>query len=338
MTIDVHSISQDLVINAKYISGQTTYAFGIKKLIPLINKLDIQRDLQDPKFYRRLERDLLKGCIMPPITLAFITEKDSVKDDDVPIYINENIENAFVLDGIQRLNTLKRASENYNNLDVDRPLFLNIIICYSMDNLLYRMITLNNGQKPMTARHQIEILANNIYDFDTLSIKVRTEKERKRATNGAFKKADIVKAYIAFLSNSTNIDNRKIIEQKMDELVADRILDSNITDDDVEFEDAIGLVDRLCENSRTLAWFQVNNNLIGFAVGIKESFTDVKETTNEDFSRAVENFEKAFSGFDISKFNVGQQRRKLASYFIANYKKLFELGENDLLQILSEVL
>jgi hypothetical protein len=73
----------------------------------------------------------------------------------------------------------------------------------------------------MTARHQIEILANNVYDFETLSIKVRTEKERKRATKGAFKKADIVKAYIAFLSNSTNIDNRKIIEQKMDELVAD---------------------------------------------------------------------------------------------------------------------
>jgi hypothetical protein len=243
-----------------------------------------------------------------------------------------------VLDGIQRLNTLKRASESDGNLDLARPLFLNIIICYSMDNLLYRMITLNNGQKPMTARHQIEILANNVYDFETLSIKVRTEKERKRATKGAFKKADIVKAYIAFLSNSTNIDNRKIIEQKMDELVADRILDSNITEDDVEFEEVIALVDRLGENAKSLTWFQVNNNLIGFAVGIKTSFSIVSETSNEDFAKATENFEKAFAGFDISKFNVGQQRRKLTSYFIAHYNDLFELGENDLLQVLSEVL
>jgi hypothetical protein len=82
----------------------------------------------------------------------------------------------------------------------------------------------------------------------------------------------------------------------------------------------------------------VNNNLIGFAVGIKTSFSIVSETSNEDFAKATENFEKAFAGFDISKFNVGQQRRKLTSYFIAHYNDLFELGENDLLQVLSEVL
>ena len=48
-----------------------------------------------------------------------------------------------------------------------------------MDRLLYRMITLNNGQKPMTARHQIEILASNIFDFDSLPILSVTEKESK---------------------------------------------------------------------------------------------------------------------------------------------------------------
>ena len=47
-------------------------------------------------------------------------------------------------------------------------LYANLLICESMDRLLYRMITLNNGQKPMSARHQIEILAGNIFDFDHL--------------------------------------------------------------------------------------------------------------------------------------------------------------------------
>ena len=48
-----------------------------------------------------------------------------------------------------------------------------------MDRLLYRMITLNNGQKPMTARHQIEILASNIFDFGTY----RFSDYRKRSKN-----------------------------------------------------------------------------------------------------------------------------------------------------------
>jgi len=336
MSIQVFSVDDDLVITAKFISGKTNYDFGIKRLVPLINKLDIQRNLQDTKFYRRLERDILKGCIMPPITLAFVTGPETVKNIDISDYVNENIDKAFILDGIQRLNTLKRASES-NNLNNAHPLFLNIIICYSMDNLLYRMITLNNGQKPMTPRHQIEMLAGNVYDFDTLSIKVHAEKGNRRAVNGAFKKADIIKAYIAFLSNSVSIENQKIIESKMEELIADKILDSNITDDNIEFENVIGLVGKFSENATSLSWFQVNNNLIGFSVGIKEAFDIVSKVSVEDFAKSIEIFEKAFSYFNVSKFNVGQQRRKLTNYFISHYASLADLDDNELIQTLSEL-
>ncbi|MBN8657714.1 MAG: hypothetical protein J0M11_18430 [Anaerolineae bacterium] len=337
MSIVVYSIDDDHVITAKFISGKTNYEFGIDKLVPLISKLDIQRNLQDTKFYRRLERDILKGCIMPPITLAFVTEPSSLEGVNLSDYVNENIDKAFILDGIQRLNTLSRANQGNKDIDLSRPLFLNIIICYSMDNLLYRMITLNNGQKPMTPRHQIEMLAANVYDFDSLSIKVHAEKGSKRAVNGAFKKADIIKAYIAFLSNSINIDNQKIIESKMEELIADKILDSNITDDNLEFEDVIGLVAKFSEDLTSLAWFQVNNNLIGFSVGVKKSFGFLSEVSPEEFSKSISVFEKAFSYFNVSKFNIGQQRRKLTEHFISRYENLAKLDENELIQLLSEL-
>ena len=78
MKINIHSIEYDLVIDSKYISGRTDYKFAIQKLYPLIDRLDIQRNLQNPSFYSRLRQDLVKGCVMPPITLAIISEKDSL--------------------------------------------------------------------------------------------------------------------------------------------------------------------------------------------------------------------------------------------------------------------
>jgi len=337
MTIQVFSLDQDLVIKSQFVTAKTTYSFAIENLVPLIDKLDIQRKIQDSKFYRRLEKDLVKGCIMPPLTLAYIVqniELTTIKEAEA--YINEHIHDAFVLDGIQRLNTLERTIKNSQNLDLDRPMFLNIIFCASMDNLMYRMITLNNGQKPMTARHQIEILANNVYDFNDVPLEVQTEKERgKRIIRGSFDRGDIIKAYIAFLSDSINIDNQRIIEEKLDELIADKILDSNITDDNLEFSEILTFVDAMCDNPELHSWFKVNNNFIGFAVGIRKSFTELKLLKPEEFLKSILIFEKAFSGFDVSKVKLGLQRRKLVAFFIGNFSRFSVMDENEMLDELS---
>jgi len=336
--IKMFEIHEDKVINGKFVTGSTNYQFAIDKLRSLIDKLDIQRKLQDTRFYRRLEHDLVKGCIMPPLTLAFIVDPlQSIEDFEK--YINSNIDDAFVLDGIQRLNTLYRTYRNSKeDLDLSRPLFLNIIICSSMDNLLYRMITLNNGQKAMTARHQIEILTNNIYRFNDMPVDIQTEKERKKRTiKGAFNRADIVKAYIAFLSNSTNIDNQKIIEEKLDELIADKILNSNIPEDGLEFSQVIALIDRLCENNAALNWFKITNNLIGFSVGIRGCYDFLINIDIDSFLVAISIFDRAFSAFNTSKVRVGQQRRKLVEYYISHFKDLHDKDENELLDVLSEV-
>lgn len=330
--IELFSVDTDKVIDALFISGKTSYAFALFKLVPLIDKLAIQRNLQDAKFYRRLEKDLIKGCVMPPITLAFIEEEHPESDlEHLVSFINENIESAFVLDGIQRLNTLKRTFSNFKELDLSRPIFVNIIICKSMDNLLYRMITLNNGQKPMSARHQIEMLAENILEFENLSIRVTTEKGRERAIRGAFQKADVIRAYIAFLGNNVNIESRKIIEEKMDELIADRILESDITEDNYEFQDVIELVNKLCEQPENLEWFKVNNNLIGFVVGAKRAHGYLETITSEQFSAAIRIFEEAFSGFQVSKIRVGEERRRQVAYYTENLKALKEFSPNNLL-------
>ncbi len=339
--MNIHSVDYDKVIKSRYITAVTDYRYALNNLAPLIDRLDIQRNIQDSKFYSRLEKDLVKGCIMPPLTLAFIDE-DAIKIEDpgeLSTYLDENIKEGFILDGIQRLNTLQRTYKNAGEeLNLDRSMYLNIVICSSMDNLLYRMITLNNGQKPMSARHQIEILTANLFEFEGAEIPIFTEREAKRLKiKVAFNKGDFIKGYLGFLANSTNIENQKIIEEKLDELIADKILDSNLTEDDLEFSDVVSLINRLSTNERIFKWFKNTNNLIGFCVGIKSNFPTLNELEIASFNDAIRLFEQAFESFNFSKIKVGRIRRNLVSYFIKHFEELKDVEVLDLVDTLSQV-
>ncbi|MBX2827592.1 MAG: hypothetical protein KTR22_05485 [Flavobacteriaceae bacterium] len=343
MNIIIDSIVDDLVIDSKFITGKTDYNFGINTLYPLIDKLPIQRNLQNSSFYSRLRMDLLNGCVMPPITLALIKEKDVLPDNikSAEKYINDNISSAFILDGIQRINALNKTYKEpalNKELDLERPLFVNIIICKSMDNLLYRMITLNNGQKPMSANHQIEILLGNIYKFNDLDIEIQTEKEKgkKGKYKHAYSKSNIIKAYLAFLTNSTAIDNKKIIDSKMDELIAKKIIDSKITEEGLEFSAIIELINRLASNEYLKKWFDNTNNIIGFSIGAKKSFNVLNEISPEAFRQSIQVFEEAFKSLNLSTIKLSKERRNLSKFFISNFENLNNQSELEILDELNE--
>lgn len=342
MPIEIYSIDDDNVIGSKFMTGKTTYGFAVKNLYDLINKLPIQRNLQNPTFYRRLRRDLLRGCIIPPLTLAFVFDKDGLPNEqnDATSFINNNIDKAFILDGIQRLNALHQAyvePELDVKLELERPLFVNILICKSMDNLLYRMITLNNGQKPMTANHQIEILLGNIYHFDDLNIVIQTEKDKGGGKiKHSFEKSNIIKSYLAFLSNTTAIDNNKIIESKLDELIARKIIDSNITEDGLEYSDIIKLINNYSEDPYLKKWFDNVNNIIGFSVGIRNSFSYIQSRSVKEFKTNLEIFEQAFAALKLSTIKLSRERRNLSNYFISKYETLAGEDHMDLLDTFNE--
>lgn len=338
---EIYSVDQDKVINAAVGVGKTTYGTAIKHLYPLIDQLAIQRKLQDPKFYERLKRDIKSGCIMPPITIAFITQEnanlDNLTTENLKKYINQNIESGFILDGIQRLNTLQRAitESKDEKTTIERyPLYFNVIICKTMDSLLYRMITLNNGQRGMTTRHQIEIVTSNMYDFSDSDLPIETEKKHGRR-KGLFKKADFVLAYLAFLSNSTTVDSQKLIEEKLDQLIAFKILESNPLTTEVEFSEILSLIEKFCGNPENKQWFKNQNNLIGFTSGIKNSFKELKQTSTEEFNRVTHEFELAFNSFSVSKIKLGQARRNAVHWFISHYGEFSEQSHIEMMGTLA---
>ena len=105
--ITVFSEHLDMVIKGTFVSALTDYSFGIERLFPLVGKLDIQRKVQTSRFYQRLERDLLKACIMPNLPLHFVVDRMKLAQLNTVDFVNREIDNAFVLDGIQRFDRRK---------------------------------------------------------------------------------------------------------------------------------------------------------------------------------------------------------------------------------------
>ena len=337
MGITIFTQEYDAVIKSIVLTGQTTYGYAIENLFPLINRFAAQRKIQNPAFYDRLRNDLLKGCLMPAITLAMV-DQDQKFDGivEAALYANEKIVSGYVLDGMQRLNTLN-SIKDYENFPADKALFLSIIISGNKDMLLYRMITLNNGQRPMTPRHQIEVLTEELFDFESLDIEVQSEKDRgDKIRRGAFNLADISKGYLAFFTNSVHNENNKIISEKMDEIIVGNIMAAAVVENDLEFQQVLELVDKFSVNDVSKNWLKTQNNFIGFCVGVKSSYNDLVKMSADDFGEVVEVFDGAFKSIDAAKVNLGKYRRELSKKFIENIGALKDKNDIELLRYFSD--
>lgn len=318
MSINVNDVTRDDVIKSAFAVAITNYGYAVENLIPLIGRFEEQRKTQNAKFYSRLRADIIKGCVMPPLTVAFVSKKNATLDKvkDVENFVRDHIAEGYILDGMQRLNTLRSASTDAD-FDPTRKLYLNLIIAERHDLLLYRMITLNNGQKPMTPRHQIEILTQKVLDFENLkNIAIQKEKDtEEEIVRGAFRLGDIAAAYTAFLANNVNNENNKIIEEKMNEILVGRVMDSDLSEARVEFSEIIEFVDGVCVNETSKKWLKVQNNLVGFTVGSKSKFDEIKHLSPQQFSEQANKFDAAFDVINPSKVNVGRYRRELSKAF-----------------------
>ncbi|MBO3654683.1 hypothetical protein [Acinetobacter bereziniae] len=350
--IKIYSKGKDDVIKGYVALGEMPYSFAIEKLVPLLDKTKFQRKIQDKKFYEKLERDILNGCLMPPISIAYITQENEITDisslEEIQEFILRNMNNVFILDGIQRLNTLNSAKTTSNKnegnlnthlLDMNQVLYVNVIFCESVDNLLYRMITLNNGQKPMSARHQVEMLVDIAFDFSVYCFKVFNEKEELNKIRGEiyFKKADIVQAYLAYMTEKPLIDNKKIIESKMDELLASNIMNSELDDTSHQFKQILRLISNYSHLQENYKWLFQANNLIGFSVGSKKNTETLNNLDAEEFKIIIDKFEEAFTIFNKSTIKVGKIRREMITEYFKRISNFIDKSIEDIAQHFVEI-
>lgn len=248
MKIEVVGIDYDMRINCFMINARADYEWYIDRTRGAELNLDIQRDIiKGSKNYRTLRADLRQGCILPAIVLA-------VRDTNMAIFDGYDRENGFIdvtletrraleselnavtpaqvdiVDGLQRTNalraTLAEIPEAEQGHFLQRSLRLEIWVGIPFYSLAYRMLLLNAGQKPMSMKHQIDILSRGLKEDlkDIQGIEIFTVKDHKRRVRpGQYHLSSLAQAFQAWLQRSPNVDVNNLV---VETLIVDDALDT----------------------------------------------------------------------------------------------------------------
>ncbi len=263
------------------------------------DKFEIQRKRVDPKKYSRLKDDFKKGALLPAITLAIeFSQVDKylklIDNEDFTTVQNLLIksEQIYILDGLQRTYIIDDLSNEGVELKDTQKLLLEIWFEKQINHLIYRLIVLNSGQKPMSMRHQVELLfmtLKNSLCNDINELELYVEKDnaiRSRPKKYAFDR--IVNAYYSFLTKSPETDRDNLVVKKLNE---DDILSSTETELNENYISFKKYLAKYCEIDEEI--FRIYNN-----------FNDLSSYKNW---LSEENTMKAFFAA-ISKFKIDEKR------------------------------
>tara|TARA_R110000751_G_scaffold133929_1_gene236340 strand:+ start:289 stop:1404 length:1116 start_codon:yes stop_codon:yes gene_type:complete len=180
--------------------------------------------------YSLLKEDLKTGCIIPPIVLALSKNTEGIFDsklidnhpEKLKSLIIDHQKNLIILDGLQRTYTIRdlfnslRSSKDETTLEKISKFPIRIEVYVGIDKLgiLYRMLTLNSGQTPMSLRHQIEILYSDYLEDDLDGIKLLLEADDKTPQKeGEYKFKDIIEGFNSYIDRDyLTIDRNDILE------------------------------------------------------------------------------------------------------------------------------
>ncbi|WP_417454405.1 hypothetical protein [Kiloniella sp.] len=169
--MQITSVLEDLRINA----SNMLIEMKIKEYEELVkdilqkNEFQRRRVRSSKTVYALLKQDILQQCVIPPVVLALTTNtkhSDLGDDNEFEKKLIEEKDHLVILDGLQRTHTIidllneLRSSDNQDDLNKLENIKIRVEVYVGINRLgiLYRMLTLNTGQTPMSLRQQIEIL------------------------------------------------------------------------------------------------------------------------------------------------------------------------------------
>lgn len=197
----------------------------------VIDKNDFQRKRvrSSKTVYALLKEDLKLGCIIPPLVIALSnTATTDLNMGNISSYVIENKKDLLILDGLQRTLTIKdllnELSEDPIALDKvkNHKIRLELYVGINRLSILYRMLTLNTGQTPMTLRQQIEMLYMDYLEQQKIShVSLIRETETRTARKfGEYNFHEIIDGFNAYLDREPSpmvrsdiLDNIKSLEK-----------------------------------------------------------------------------------------------------------------------------
>lgn len=363
MSITVISKTKDLRTGTNVIYCHADIETYLNIIGENFDEFEIQRKRVQHKAYGRMKQDIMAGTLLPTITLA-------VKKDNIPAILediqnNSRIEELLkttgsvnILDGLQRTHILSDIRKEGHDFPEDQKILLEFWLEGNVNNLIYRIIVLNSGQKPMSMRHQIELLFSTTKENlkeKIPEIEIITERDEARRTKpGKYPLERLAISYYAYISKSTEIDKENIIAQK---LIEENILEGGEEALGEKFQKYTNYLKKYyeldCEIYKTYGtdactWFGSENVMISFFSAISDfSINDEREERVnkalnslvgrlrqgkiEDDVIGYNNYQKSVQGLNSRKTNVGYATRKLLSTVFKEFYR--EEGEKSLSEL-----
>ena len=232
----------DQRINSWNVYVESSFGEYLQFAKKIIHNNDLQRKRvkTSKTIYSLLKSDLQQGCIMPPLVLALteigVLDPQNPDEEKLLAYINENSENVLILDGLQRTYTridaddeMKLKEQKEYEKFLNNKLRLEIYVEINKFGILYRMLTLNTGQTPMSARHQLEMLYSNMLDTEIDGVRLITDKEGKADPDeNEFIFKNAIEGFNSYMNRNELpldrqdiLDNVKVLEHMADENIAE---------------------------------------------------------------------------------------------------------------------
>ncbi|WP_250532729.1 hypothetical protein [Caballeronia sp. AZ10_KS36] len=194
--MEIKSILEDKKVSAKSVLIEISIAdyLTLAKQIYKKNNLQRKRVRSSKTVYSLLKNDILEGCVIPPVVLAY-TKPAGTLEQDLPRALKQDSANFVLLDGLQRSLTLMEIEAETSDRPIIQERFLQTKIrCEIYEGInklgiLYRMLTLNTGQTPMSVRHQVEIMYQDFLDVEVDGITLVRESDARRARQAVRKGA-----------------------------------------------------------------------------------------------------------------------------------------------------
>lgn len=188
--MEILSIIHDGLLNANNVLLEMTVGeyLDIGLRILKNNQYQRKRVSRSSSIYSLLGNDLKRCCTIPTIVLALTDERKrealnkGMTSEQLKKVLDR--EDLIILDGLQRTYTIRDVrNELVHSLiqEIDPDIFLNhtlrveVYCGLSKTGILYRMLTLNTGQTPMSRRHEIEILYSSYRERNIDGISFNTQ-------------------------------------------------------------------------------------------------------------------------------------------------------------------
>ncbi len=251
---------EDKKIKSQNLLVETTFGEYLSFANDLIKNNEYQRlrVKSSKSIYSLLRTDLIVGCVIPSIVLALQDCPKIDSDEDLKSFFDKQRDKILILDGLQRTYTIIDAQNDIEQLDYDKKELFNnsklrLEIYYNINRfgILYRMLTLNAGQTPMTARHQIEMLYRDYLGktFDNIVLKSDIDGAAK-AIDNEFVFKNVIDGVNSFVSNNESPMDRQDILDNIS--ILENISQKGIIESDV-FEDYLSTYSLLFSKVRELS-------------------------------------------------------------------------------------